>query len=296
MSRDMNRIMSLWDMIASLTGRTFAALANIGHMIPMLHDAVERARHERDVFFSHHMWRDIRSDLDEVVRISTELELDATIQAALLAIGLCDRGTVHAGNVSLTRPNAERLYQTLHMIRINFTSQMQSRLILVVETRHAHFLTSDEPPFGRRVEDVFPTVSEEVSEAAKCLALQRPTAVVFHLMRAMELAIQRMARALECGNPEHKAWGVILSDMNAKIQKMPRGRARDEWSASLSHLYHVKQAWRNDTMHPKATYTETQADEVFRAVRSFMSHLAELVAESDRPSHHIHGNPSDTPL
>ena len=58
---------------------------------------------------------------------------------------------------------------------------------------------------------------------------------------------------------------------------MPKGRNRDTWSNVHSHLYHVKQTWRNDTMHPKTTYTETEAAAVFDAVRSFMVELVPML-------------------
>jgi hypothetical protein len=54
---------------------------------------------------------------------------------------------------------------------------------------------------------------------------------------------------------------------------------RDAWSESHSHLYHVKQAWRNGTMHPKKTYTQEEAEAVFAAVRVFMRHLAKLLPD-----------------
>jgi hypothetical protein len=100
-------------------------------------------------------------------------------------------------------------------------------------------------------------------------------------MRAMELAVQRLAGHLGVKMVE-KVWGNLLADISKAIEAMPKGAARDAWSASHSHLYHVKQAWRNDTMHPKTTYTEAQAETVFEAVKSFMVHLAPLVAEDGR--------------
>ena len=58
---------------------------------------------------------------------------------------------------------------------------------------------------------------------------------------------------------------------------MPSGEVRDLWSKSHVHLYHVKQAWRNDVMHPKKTYTEEEAKAAFSAVKSFMHHLSDLI-------------------
>ena len=126
------------------------------------------------------------------------------------------------------------------------------------------------------VEDKFPSSAEDVSEAAKCLALDLNTACVFHLMRAMEQTLKHLATALGIPNVE-KEWGKLLWDIDGKIKSMPLGKDRDCWSESRANLYHVKQAWRNSTMHPKQTYTNTQARDVFNAVRAFMQQLATLV-------------------
>lgn len=119
-------------------------------------------------------------------------------------------------------------------------------------------------------------VEEDIDEAGKCLALDRNTACVFHLMRAMEQVLKHLALKLDIENVE-KEWGKLLSEIDGKIQAMPKGKERDEWSECRANLYHVKQAWRNSTMHPKETYTNSQARDILRAVRSFMEQLAALI-------------------
>jgi hypothetical protein len=119
-------------------------------------------------------------------------------------------------------------------------------------------------------------MEEDLDEACNCLALARATACVFHLMRAMEEAVKILGTKLGVTNVE-KEWGKILSDIGAKIEAMPKGQSRDEWSACHVNLYHVKQAWRNSTMHPKETYTTEQAKEVLDAVFAFLKQLATLV-------------------
>jgi uncharacterized protein YwgA len=71
-------------------------------------------------------------------------------------------------------------------------------------------------------------------------------------------------------------WGILLSEINKKIESMPKGAEKNNWSQVHANLYHVKQAWRNETMHPKATYTEEEAREVFDAMKAFSRHLASM--------------------
>jgi hypothetical protein len=65
--------------------------------------------------------------------------------------------------------------------------------------------------------------------------------------------------------------------MDRKIEAMPQGEVRKSWSEVRALLYHVNQAWRIDTMHPKQTYTREEAKEIFAAIRSFMGRLAAMV-------------------
>jgi hypothetical protein len=147
---------------------------------------------------------------------------------------------------------------------------------------NASYLCSQVELIGTEIESAFPKTIEDWDEAAKCLAFERPTACVFHLMRAMELAVQRLYSELGLTGEIEREWGKLLSDIGKSIEAMPNAspedkQARNKWSAAHTHLYHVKQAWRNEVMHPKQTYTEVEAKAVFDAVKSFMRHLSGLL-------------------
>lgn len=164
-----------------------------------------------------------------------------------------------------------------------FIEEIRSRLEDELEGRLLFYVSNDrdlfENPgktFGKLAQDKFPEAAEDIESAGRCLALRQGAACVFHLMRAMEAALKIIGEKLGVNNTE-KEWGKLLSDLHGKIEIMEKGEGRDEWSACHSNLYHVKQAWRNPTMHPKRTYTVEQADDVFRATAAFMRHLATLI-------------------
>ena len=161
-------------------------------------------------------------------------------------------------------------------LRDRLATELEGKMFYAFYT-NVELLDSKEPLFGKPVEDAFPKASEDISEAGKCLALDRPTACGFHLMRAMERAVQALYTAMGLTGDPEREWGKLLSDIEGAIEKMPKGDTRNDWSAAHTHLYHVKQAWRNDVMHPKQTYTPEEAKAVFDAVRSFMQHLAKLI-------------------
>src|SRR6266571_6806525 len=50
--------------------------------------------------------------------------------------------------------------------------------------------------FGPAVAKKFKNAATDIAKAGNCLALQEPTACVFHLMRAMEVAVRRLSKRL----------------------------------------------------------------------------------------------------
>lgn len=252
------------------------ALANVVHMMSQVSEGIKSG--EEWLVFKPDYHTTMLGTIGDLDRFAAELYLDATLYSACHCKRLLSRCREESdGKILLDRNNAERLVSALDALRTNFLAQMNSRLVVVIDTRHASYLHSDDQPFGKDVEDAFPKAAGDISEAGKCMALGRPTACVFHLMRAMESAVEGLGLALG-KSVSGKVWGVMLSDITDAIKDMPRGDVKNTWSSVSTHLYHVKQAWRNDTMHPKTTYTEDEAEAVFQAVKSFMIELAPMVS------------------
>jgi hypothetical protein len=55
----------------------------------------------------------------------------------------------------------------------------------------------------------------------------------------------------------------------AKARKRP-------FQEAAAYLHHVKDAWRNQVMHPKDIYTTEEAERVFANVDAFMEKLLAL--------------------
>ena len=62
---------------------------------------------------------------------------------------------------------------------------------LVQENRKAFYQEDDTPLFGDIVAAAIPDSTPEIAEAGRCFALDRWNACVFHLMRAIELALHK---------------------------------------------------------------------------------------------------------
>jgi hypothetical protein len=72
--------------------------------------------------------------------------------------------------------------------------------------------------FGNEVYDKFPAMQEDISEAGKCIAFDRPTAAVFHLMRVMEIGVQSFGTKLGVTLANEMNWQKILDLVNKGIK------------------------------------------------------------------------------
>jgi hypothetical protein len=122
----------------------------------------------------------------------------------------------------------------------------------------------------------------DIEEAGKCIALGRSTASVFHFMRVMEIALHEVARTLGVTLDEQIEWQTILKRLNDAIAALPYNtreakEKREEYAGMATHLWHVKLAWRNPTMHPKVTYTDEEALDVLRQTTAFVKYACETV-------------------
>jgi hypothetical protein len=156
------------------------------------------------------------------------------------------------------------------------TDEMEEKLFLYIPSDRAA-LYGQTAPFGNDVSIKFPTIEFDVVEAGNCYACGRGTAVVFHLMRVMEVGVQEFGKKLGVPLVNEKVWQVILNETEKAVKLLPRGPQIVEMNQALAMLHAVKLAWRNEVMHPKDTYTLEEADNLIRQVRIFMEQLAKIV-------------------
>ena len=134
--------------------------------------------------------------------------------------------------------------------------------------------------FGDSVNNKLPDASFDIEEAGNCFATNRYTACVFHLMRAMEKAVQKLGDNLGVMLVNEKVWQTIIGDIREELKKkFPNSKDsnRIKYENILGHLETVKIAWRNPTMHPKATYTDEEAYNIMHNVEIFMVDLASIL-------------------
>lgn len=173
-------------------------------------------------------------------------------------------------------------------IQERLLDELNSRLFMAIDSKHVSYYNQPLDEWASVVQS-FPSTSMDVEEASKCFALNRYTAVVFHLMRVMEVGLRVLGNTLHDPRIDPKTnptWDRILQrcrDEQAKplVQRSQEWRSDEPFFSGVSaRLMAVKDAWRNPTMHVERTYTEETALDVFNHVQAFMRHTATKLSES----------------
>jgi hypothetical protein len=165
--------------------------------------------------------------------------------------------------------------------------------LLALATQERNLFDPTFPLFGEEFAAKFKTQGIfELDEAAKCLALGRPTAAVFHLMRIMELGIRVLALCLGVPDPvkpADRSWAIFLKRIWGAIElKWPTTSDRMTGDGAFfeslyASLDAAKNPWRNGTMHIENKFTDAEAANMFAAVKGFMMKLASRCDEDGEP-------------
>lgn len=173
-------------------------------------------------------------------------------------------------NEAVVKTKLEQLSSVIH-------SELESRIFFHLRQDQACFFDQKEL-FGAEVNAKFPSLHYDMAEAGNCYALGRSTACVFHLMRIMEVGVQKFGTKLGVALTEEKNWQNILDEINREIKKLPaKAPETTGMSAASANLYAVKLAWRNQVMHPNDTYTLEEAKDLIGLVKIFMQQLSTVV-------------------
>lgn len=137
--------------------------------------------------------------------------------------------------------------------------------------------------FGDAVAAAFPAAAADIEEAGNCYATGRNTAAVFHLMRAMEVALRALGR--DVGASEHNpTWNAVLDKVSGRL-KLAHDKGgwpsaeRQRYAEADTTLRAVQLAWRNTSMHVDRVYEDRKVKQILDAVEHFMQHLATWLHE-----------------
>jgi hypothetical protein len=179
----------------------------------------------------------------------------------------------------------QRAIALVDEVGFNIQEELKGNLFFVVPTSRKRWFDEDDLHlFGASVSIEFPDSTPEIAEAGRCFALARWTASVFHLMRALELALHKWARQLgvdQFNAIELENWKNILDAARKKIdaiEQTSKSATKDAelkyYGETRAHFLAVKDAWRNHVAHARERYDESRALSIMGHVREFMQLLA----------------------
>lgn len=260
---------SLWDIVLKQAALDLGrATANLAH----LQTACESSRRLRPEILQDstgHLQASCAATLDDLRRVCILANLD----------NLLPEITRFQGSLS-PEILIEDIKGLSAALKHHLIDNLQNEWYFQVEQSDVRYYGKKEL-FGPQVASKFKEATYDIENAGNCVALQQPTACVFHLMRAMEVALRNLCRRLNHSVGPKDTLGKILNDITPKLNAMPdRTEAqklkKERWAEARVNLFHVKQAWRDNSMHGKRIYDREHAFAIFRAVGTFMSHLASL--------------------
>lgn len=275
-----NRIVSLWDMLKFEAQHLLGAMSYIASIISdwRLYAQVMQHGVAAPPTISLEQKGNFIKSIERLRDSAISLDMPAASAAGREAFDFYMRELASpfppsAFDLARWIPPADRL---LHA----YVAEAEARQFYAIEGKHAKFYADAESLFGGEVVDAFPSVAPDISEAGKCRALGRWTACVMHLMRVLEVGLERLAKRHGVDHTEN--WNKTLNELETKlrsIQKKVDGIEAERWAAEAgTHLRFLKNAHRNHAMHPLERYDEDRAVEIYDSTRSFMRHLATQLA------------------
>jgi hypothetical protein len=192
--------------------------------------------------------------------------------------------------------DASAANEILHRLTVDMVAELEGVEFLQVAADRMKLIDRDDL-FGARVNEMFGSTTRDIREAGNCLAAECPTAAVFHLMRASEIALRVLARdrnvAFKDKPLEQKQWGEILGALEGIVKELREGdskrwlnlEVRDVqirfYNEVLQEFRGFNEAWRKHLSHahPDSIYDRDYAMSVFKHVRAFMQKLASKIGE-----------------
>jgi len=169
-------------------------------------------------------------------------------------------------------------------------AEMVAHIFLYVNREQARFYKN--PLDGwETVVAAFPQTAFDIEEASKCVAVQRNTAAVFHLMHVHGAGITALGKSLNeptLDASHNLTWDNVLSRCVKELGEKFSGKS-PEWqtdkqffASATANLLAVKDAWRNPNAHEVGNkYTDEETLDIYNASKTFMRQLAKKLKATD---------------
>ena len=154
--------------------------------------------------------------------------------------------------------------------------EIDRRVWVLVEKSQAEFVINTDPEPAKKLGLLVTDILPDMREAVNCLTYSLPTAAVFHLMRCVERCVDAISTKLSIVS-KAKMLGPKLDLIDAKILEMPASDDKDDWQSVCAYLHAIKDSYRNKTMHPKAFFSNAEANNIYSSCILLFGRLATIL-------------------
>lgn len=229
---------------------------------------------------------DLESEVWEVIRpvaLATLLAAERDLQNAGLGTTFGARLDRLKSSMAAKHSDARGVRVRLEELRHDLLDELGKPVFVEVEAGRRDLFEQTAPPFGVDVESVFADARDDISAAARCLALGQWTASVFHSMRVLEHGLRALAAKLSLP-PDAvvlENWNTVIEriekairDLQNQPKSLLKAETLEKYSKAAVQFRYFKDAWRNHVSHSRASYDEGAAQSVFNHTKQLMQHLA----------------------
>ena len=210
-------------------------------------------------------------NLDQLFSHLADLNLKVTTRAAWRLRPLRDELAASEQLAKLTLDQANRLRLLIKELRLTIEAELQGLDAFVPTPKRldVRALMDDVSQlFAPGIFAKLPVVARvDLSEAGRCLAMERPTAAAFHMLRGTEAVLRAFYHTLAKRKRNATMWGPIVADLR-------RRRSANEQSIVLNHLDHIRVAFRNPTAHPEKFYDIQEAQDLWSICADAINRMA----------------------
>lgn len=194
----------------------------------------------------------IVGNLESLFRKLEELDLRVTIRAAADLKKLMVTLKETPADSKLDAAQAKKLTSTVRALRQTLEAELKGMNAYVVSPKRIEVEHLVGEPASLFAPNVFSAMSDiaryDITEAAKCIAFERPTAAAFHLMRATEESLRNYyCHFVKRDRLDPMLWGPVVQ----ALKNHRRAKAHDALNRNLDN---IRVSFRNPTQHPDKVY------------------------------------------
>jgi HEPN domain-containing protein len=191
-------------------------------------------------------------------------------------------------------PNKEDWHAFISKVSSVIQSELKTRIFVYISEDRSTYLEGawyDATP----ILFSFTRSDRELQAAGRCYAYGEPDASVFHSMRALEPCIRALAIKLDVYT-ETDSWQQLINNIESKIRDIGKTKVQGQkitaeqkadirfYSEIATRFAFMKDAWRNDAMHGRRSYSDRDAKDIMDAAERILYFSSDRLDESDEPA------------